>query len=132
MTIGDLIKEFRKTNKMTLEVFAERAGISKAYVSMLERNRNSRNKPIVPSLATVKSVADVMCLNLNEVLERIDSKPPNAWLKLSIPDDRLAADTPLERETLTTFRKLNYAGQNLVSSYAKDLAELGRYKKSKY
>ena len=42
MTIGDVIKEFRKLNDLSLEEFGKMAGLSKSYVSMLENNKDPR------------------------------------------------------------------------------------------
>lgn len=49
MFIGELINQHRKDHGLTMEEFAERAGISKGYVSMLEKNENPKTKePIIP------------------------------------------------------------------------------------
>ena len=40
MTLGDLIKEYRSDHKLSMDEFAQRSGLSKAYVSILERNVN--------------------------------------------------------------------------------------------
>ncbi len=56
-----------------MDDFAKRSGLSKAYISMLEKNKNSRSKkPIVPSLETIKSVSDVIGIDFNIVIEMID------------------------------------------------------------
>ena len=34
--LGDIIKEYRKSHRMSMDSFAERAGLSKPYISMLE------------------------------------------------------------------------------------------------
>ena len=39
MTLGDVIKEYREKNKMTMQDFADRAGLSKGLISMLEKSR---------------------------------------------------------------------------------------------
>lgn len=68
MTLGEIIKEYRSNNKMSMDDFAEKSGLSKGYISMLERNKNPKTgKKIVPSLETIKSVASAVDKNFNEV-----------------------------------------------------------------
>lgn len=40
MTLGQLIRDYRKQHHQTMEDFAQASGLSKAYISILERNRN--------------------------------------------------------------------------------------------
>lgn len=69
MTIGDIIKKYREEHGITMAEFAEKSGISKGYLSMLERNENPRTKkPISPSLEKVKQAVDFMGMDLNEVI----------------------------------------------------------------
>ena len=35
MTLGDIIKDYRKTHNMSMGEFAEKSNISKAYISLL-------------------------------------------------------------------------------------------------
>lgn len=58
-TLGDVIREYRRKHSISMDVFAKRSGLSKAYISMLERNKNPRTgNPIAPSLETYISVAN--------------------------------------------------------------------------
>lgn len=73
MHIGDLIHEYRRKNNLTMEEFAKLIGRTKAYVSMLEKNKNSRSgKEIAPSAETLKSVADVFGITIDELLKMLD------------------------------------------------------------
>ena len=40
MTLGDIIKKYRKETGLSQDAVAKRAGVSNAYISILERNRN--------------------------------------------------------------------------------------------
>jgi transcriptional regulator with XRE-family HTH domain len=42
MHLGTLIARFREEERMSMDEFASRSGLSKAYISMLERNVNSK------------------------------------------------------------------------------------------
>ena len=37
MTLGDLIKNYREETGMSMDEFAEKSGLSKGYISMLEK-----------------------------------------------------------------------------------------------
>ena len=43
MTLGDLIKAYRAAHGLTMQEFANLSGLSKAYVSMLEKNKHPQN-----------------------------------------------------------------------------------------
>lgn len=73
MTLGDVIKEYRINNNMTMEDIAKISGLSKGYISMLEKNENPRTKkPIVPSLETIRQIATALNINFNEIISLID------------------------------------------------------------
>ncbi len=75
MTLGELIKEYRENHKISMETFSNMTGISKGYISMLEKNKNPRTgKPITPSLAIIKSVAGAMKLDVNSIIQALDNK----------------------------------------------------------
>ena len=75
MTIGEIIKNYRSNNKMTMQEFAERTKLSKAYISMLEKGYHPQNnKPITPTLTTLSKIAQGMSINLNDLLEKLDGE----------------------------------------------------------
>lgn len=75
MTIGDVLKDYRKKNKISQDKFSEKTGISKGYISMLENNINARNnKPIAPTIEMLKKLALGMDIGLDELLILTDEK----------------------------------------------------------
>lgn len=49
MELGQIIREYRKQNRMSMAEFARRVGVSRAYISLLEKNQHPvTKKPIVP------------------------------------------------------------------------------------
>ena len=73
MTLGEYIKGYRKSNDMTMDDFAKKSGLSKGYISMLEKNRHPQNgKPITPTLETCKKAASAMGLSVNDLLGKLD------------------------------------------------------------
>ena len=74
MTLGDIIKDYRQAHNMSMADFALRSGISKAYISLLEKNKHPRNgKPIAPSIKCIKQAADGMNMDFNILFSMIDS-----------------------------------------------------------
>lgn len=56
-----------------MQDFADRIGKSKGYISMLERGRNPQTgKPIAPALDTLQSIATVMNIDFNDLIEKLD------------------------------------------------------------
>jgi repressor LexA len=75
MFIGDLIKEYRTKNKMSLRDFASRCGLSHTYISALEKNIDSRTgKPIAPTLDTVKYISKGMNMQIEDILKILDDE----------------------------------------------------------
>lgn len=77
MTLGDIIRNYRETNNITLGEFANTCSLSKGYISMLENNINPRNnKPISPTLPSMAKVASGMGIDLDTLLKMLDKKQP--------------------------------------------------------
>lgn len=75
MFLGDLIKEYRTINNLSLREFAKRSGLSHTYISALEKNIDPRTgKPIAPTLDTVKYVSKGMNISIEDILKTLDDK----------------------------------------------------------
>lgn len=73
MHIGMFIKKYRDDNKISMAEFAKMSGISKAYVSVLEKNKDPRNgKEIIPSIPVIKKVSNAINISFDELLESLD------------------------------------------------------------
>lgn len=82
MTLGDIIKEYREERNMSMEDFSKISGLSKGYISMLEKNENPRTgKPIAPSMEVVKKVSSALMVDFNELFKMIDSQEITLSLK---------------------------------------------------
>lgn len=69
MHLGEIVKKYRIENEMSMDEFAKRSGLSKGYISMLEKNENPKTKKeIVPTLETINSVADAIGVELDFLL----------------------------------------------------------------
>lgn len=94
MTLGDIIKEYRKTHSLSMDDFSAKSGISKAYISLLEKNRHPKTgKPIAPSIQCIKQAADGMNMDFNLLFSIIDgnvivNKPESKTSSITKKDER--------------------------------------------
>lgn len=73
MTLGQIIKEYRAANKVSQDVIAERSGLSKAYISILERNINpTTGEAPIASLKTINAIAKALESDFDTVFSRLD------------------------------------------------------------
>ena len=101
MTLGEMIKRYREEHSMSMDAFSKQSGISKAYISLLEKNRHpSTGKPIAPSLETIKQAAEGMGKDIDEVFAELD---PDLNIKLrerTVPSLRNASAVEVQRVPL--------------------------------
>ncbi len=73
MTLGDVIKKYREEHEMSMEAFALKSGLSKAYISILEKNQHPKTgKPVVPSVKSMQNAANGMNMDVNELFNLVD------------------------------------------------------------
>lgn len=73
MVLGDLIKNYRQENKMSMRDFAKKCNLSFTYISALEKNKDYKTgKSISPTLETVKSVANAINMPIEDLLQELD------------------------------------------------------------
>lgn len=108
MKLGEIIREYRLRNKMSMGDFARMSGISKPYVSMLESNKNSNGgKPIAPSVETLRKVAHTIGISLDDLLRKLGDE------KIDIRQSPFNDD---EAEVVDGYRTLSDDGKRLIKS----------------
>lgn len=81
--IGKAIKEIRKKRGLSLSELADRAKISKSYLSNIERNLNQN-----PSIHVMQKIAMVLDVEFNTLImdnnqiQKQESEYDNEWLNL--------------------------------------------------
>ena len=96
MTLGDIIKDYRETHKLSMDAFSEKSGISKAYISLLEKNKHPKTgKAMAPSIQCIKQAADGMGMEFNILLGMIDG---NVNLKEDIENPLKTVQNKLIKE----------------------------------
>jgi len=92
MTLGEIIKQYRELYEITMDEFARFSGLSKGYISMLEKNENPRTKlPIMPTTKTLSCVAKAMSISVSELMDKLNQSgnDKNDYLKDAIPIDKM-------------------------------------------
>lgn len=73
MNLGEIIHNYRLENKMTLEDVANKCGITKGYVAMLEKNINPKtNRALMPSLETILKVSQGLSIDIDTMFDLLD------------------------------------------------------------
>lgn len=71
-TLGNLIKEYRNENNLSLRDFAKMCDVSHSYIDKLEKGIDPRNgKTVEPTLDVIEKVASAMNISLEELLLKI-------------------------------------------------------------
>lgn len=66
MTLGEVVHEYRTKNKLTMQEFADRCGLSKGYISMIEKGKHPQNaRNLVPTFDTIAKIAKGMNTDIN-------------------------------------------------------------------
>lgn len=66
--LGKIIKEYRDDNKLSMDDFANKTGLSKPYIAMLEKNYNPKSKKeIIPTVDTIAKCAKAMGIEFNDL-----------------------------------------------------------------
>lgn len=108
MTLGDVIYEYRTLHKMSMDKFSEISGISKGYISMLEKNKTARGDEPSPSYEMYKSVAKTVGMQVDDLIRKVEGKislVPSSNNVISMPEmhripilGRISAGLPLYAE----------------------------------
>lgn len=130
MTLGDMIKKYRIENDLSMEEFAKKSHISKAYVSVLENNKHPKTGlAVVPSITVFKKAADAMGIPFEVLFNQLkgtvqfpkDSEELQLIVKSSsAPPDSLSEP---ERMALTTFDLLDARRQKQAIAFLNYLLE---------
>ena len=91
-SIGENIRKYRKTKKMTQETLAERAGLSVNYIGSIERGEK------LPSHETYIVILNQLGVTADCILQ--DVVQANYELKMSLLNEKLSVLSPDQRATV--------------------------------
>lgn len=75
MKLNELLKAYRKRNTLSQQNLADKIGVSKQYISLLEKGENTPSgKPISPSISIIKKVSDVLQIPITTLLNQLDTQ----------------------------------------------------------
>ena len=73
MLIKEYVYNYRKSRKLSMQAFGDMCGLSKAYISILEKGINpTTGKAFVPTIDTLKKIAEVTGTDLDSLLKMLD------------------------------------------------------------
>lgn len=137
-TLGDIIKKYRDEKQISMDKFSELSGLSKGYISMLEKNKHPRTgDPIVPSLETYKAVSKAVNINIDTLIKLIDGDE-ELVINETFPD---SFATPLEAMNflLNQTAVMGFNGLDISKlseeeqlNYANDMLEMMKLVSLKY
>lgn len=105
LTLGDIIKKYRDENSLSMDDFSLKSGISKSYISLLEKNRQPKTgKNIAPSIQCIRQAAEGMNMSFYDLFSILDGIPKENSLILS---DR-------EKELILNYRCLINEDKKMV------------------
>ena len=128
MKLGEMIRAFRGNNDMTMQEFADRSGLSKGYISMLEKNKHPQSKrELVPSFETYKKVASAMGMSLDDFLAALDG---DEVVRVNAATPAPLQLTDQEEHLVITFRGLNEDGREKAVERVEELLDVPRYRQA--
>ena len=74
MNLGEAILNYRKEHSLSMEKFSALSGLSKAYISILERNKTPHGNAPAPSIDTYCRVARAMGMDVNDLMAVVDDR----------------------------------------------------------
>lgn len=124
MKLGEFIRKYREEQGISQRQLAAMSGLSNAYISILENEKNQDNgKPIRSyRLTSLKALAHGMGYNLDTLLELVDETPI---------ETELPPTMEVYPDLLKILHRLNDDGVRRVISLARDIAENPKYEKNK-
>ena len=72
MKLSEIVRNYRKSHRMSLRTFAERCNLAHTVVERVEKERNQLGTPYQPSLDTIQKLANGMRMSMSELLNQMD------------------------------------------------------------
>lgn len=117
MKLGEIIKEYRSNHSLSMGDFAKLTNLSKAYISMLEKNINSSTgKPIIPSIHTLRDCAKAMGITLDDLMSKLDPDQLINVTDIKYSDDKNTNPAPAFEKVLNLHKIFD---EEFVSMYTK-------------
>ncbi|MDO4920963.1 MAG: helix-turn-helix transcriptional regulator [Phascolarctobacterium sp.] len=110
MNIGEFVFQYRKEHGLSMQAFGDLCGLSRAYISILEKGINpTTGKAFIPTIETLKKIAESTNSNLDSLLAMLDGSQ-SVILNSLIPIEV----TPTEKEHIKKYRQLDADGKEEI------------------
>lgn len=74
MKIGEFVKSYRKEHGLSMQAFGDLCGLSRAYISILEKGINpTTGRPFAPTVDTLKKISDITDVPFDVLLNMLDA-----------------------------------------------------------
>ena len=112
MNIKEYVYNYRKEHGLSMQAFGDMCGLSRAYISILEKGINpTTGKAFIPTIDTLKKIADVTSTDLDSLLKMLDDSQ-SVMVNISpAPTIKLTAQ---EEDHIKKYRQLNADGKSRV------------------
>lgn len=126
MKLKEVIKKYREDNKLSMQEFASRSGLSKGYISMLESGKHPQNnRPLTPSIDTYQKIAKGMGISLDELLHLVDDDEiVSVGPSFGEPEDE---QPDARRRILMALDQMDLSDQEFLADYAERTLALRRF-----
>ena len=77
MKLSEVLIDYRKRMNISQRDFSRKCDLSNTYISFLENEKNPKTgKPLIPTLAQYKKLADGMGISVQQLFELLDDDAP--------------------------------------------------------
>ena len=118
MEIKDYVYNYRKEHGLSMQAFGKKCGLSRAYISILEKGFNpATGKPFVPGLATLKRIADCTGADIENLIKMLDGDESVIVNHVAISTSKDMELREQEILLINKYRQLDADSQEDVEDY---------------
>ena len=111
MEIKDYVYNYRKEHGLSMQAFGKKCGLSRAYISILEKGFNpATGKPFVPGLATLKRIADCTGADIENLIKMLDGDESVIVNHVAASTGKITELTEQEILLINKYRQLDADG----------------------
>lgn len=112
MTLGEYVKKYRKEHGLSMQAFGDRCGLSRAYISILEKGINpTTGKNFAPTVDTLNRIAEAIGITIEVLLPLLDD---NQMISVNTPAPASFELTDTEKTLITKYRTLTPTNKSAI------------------
>jgi len=116
LKLSEIVKKYRKENKISTRAFAEKVGCTNAYISLIE---NEKVKS--PSIGTINGIAKAMNRSLDSLLNEMDDMNIRMSEVISESKDTIDLENmPLPKNEIATYSQICCGNGLFIDDYIED------------